>query len=377
MIRKIILGVLLYTAVISFSNRQAKPPASFGPAPNENQMRCQKREYYVSSETTLPIADFPEAGISNGIITAKIYLPDPEEGYYRSTRFDWSGAVYSLNYKGHDFYGSWFDRIDPEVINWVHKGQEIVSGPCSALFGPVDEFQTPLGYNEAKPGGKFIKLGVGVLKRDAGNYNRFQPYDVINSGKWSVRKNKSSVEFTQELSDPDLGYAYIYKKVVRLEKGRPEMIIQHSLKNTGQKPIQSDVYNHNFIVLDRQAPGPDFTISVPYNIKTNRPPDKNLAEVRDNQVVYLKTLSGEDEVAVPIQGFTDNISDTEVIIENKKVGAGVKITGDRPLIRNLLWSVRSVLAVEPYIEIDIEPGSEFTWKNKLEYYTIPVDQSHY
>jgi len=123
------LGVLLYTAVISFSNRQAKPPASFGPAPNENQMRCQKREYYVSSETTLPIADFPEAGISNGIITAKIYLPDPEKGYYRSTRFDWSGAVYSLNYKGHDFYGSWFDRIDPEVINWVHKGQEIVSGP--------------------------------------------------------------------------------------------------------------------------------------------------------------------------------------------------------------------------------------------------------
>ncbi len=325
-------------------------------------------------ETILSLAAPPEASISNGIITAKVYLPDPERGYYRSTRFDWSGAVYSLNYKGHDFYGTWYDRIDPEVINWVHRGQEIVSGPCSALFGPVDEFQTPLGYNEANPGGKFIKIGVGVLKRDSGDYNRFQPYDVINSGKWSVRINKSSVEFTQELNDPDLGYAYIYKKVVRLEKGSPEMVIQHSLKNAGQRSIQSDVYNHNFVVLDKQAPGPDFNIRVPYQIRVNRPPDNNLAEVVDNRVVYLKTLSGKDEVVVPIQGFTDNLSDTEIIIENKKVGAGMKITGDRPLIRNLLWSVRTVLAFEPYIGLDIAPGVEFTWKNSIKYYTIEDDK---
>src|SRR5882757_8273928 len=50
-------------------------------------------------------AEFPQAKISNGQITAKIYLPDAKNGYYRSTRFDWSGAVYSLQYKGHDFYG--------------------------------------------------------------------------------------------------------------------------------------------------------------------------------------------------------------------------------------------------------------------------------
>jgi hypothetical protein len=50
-----------------------------------------------------------------------------------------------LPYKGHDFYGTWFDRIDPKVINWIHQRPEIVSGLCSALFGPVDEFQTVLG----------------------------------------------------------------------------------------------------------------------------------------------------------------------------------------------------------------------------------------
>ena len=59
------------------------------------------------------------------------------------------------------------------------------------------------------------------------------------------------------------GYAYLYRKVVRLAKGKPEMEIEHSLKNTGRLAIVSTVYNHNFVVLDKQPPGPDFTFKVP------------------------------------------------------------------------------------------------------------------
>lgn len=319
-------------------------------------------------------ADFPRAEISNGQITAKIYLPDARNGYYRSTRFDWSGAIYSLQYKGHEFYENWIDRIDPKVINWVHQGSEIVSGPCSALAGPVDEFQTVLGWNEAKPGGTFIKIGVGVLRKTEGNYNRFFPYNVVDSGKWSVRKESDSIEFTQELNEPASGYGYVYRKVVRLAKGKPEMVIEHSLKNTGRLAIQSTVYNHNFVVLDKQPPGPDFTLRFPFQIKTMRQPNKELAEVRGNQIVFMRPLAGEDEVAVPIQGFSDSVKDTEIIIENRKVGAGMRITGDRPLVRSLLWSIRTVLAIEPYISMDIGPGGEFTWKNIYEYYTIPRGQ---
>jgi hypothetical protein len=318
----------------------------------------------------LRAAGYPEAEISNGQVTAKMYLPDAKDGYYRSTRFDWSGAVYSLQYKGHNYYGVWYDRIDPKVINWVYQGSEIVSGPCSALAGPVDEFEKVLGWDEAKPGGTFIKIGVGVLRKGEGNYNRFVPYEVLNSGKWTVKKHKDSVEFSQELSDPDTGYGYSYRKVVRLEKGKPELVIEHSLKNTGQKLISSNVYNHNFVVLDHQPPGPDFTFKVPFQIQASRPPNKALAEVKGNEIDYAKPLSGQDQVAVPIQGFSDDAKDTEIVIENKKVGAGLKIHTDRPLVRDLLWSIRTVLAIEPYIGIDIQPGAEYTWKNTIDYYTM-------
>ena len=316
-------------------------------------------------------ADYPQATISNGQITARVYLPDAKNGYYRSTRFDWSGAVYSLRYKGHQYYGTWYDRVDPTVINWVYQGGQIVSGPCSALAGPVDEFQTPLGWDDAIPGGTFIKIGVGVLRKSQGSYNRYYPYQVVDPGKWTVKKHGDSIEFQQDLSDPAAGYGYVYRKVVRLVKGMPEMVIERSLRNTGRREIKSTTYDHNFMVIDRQPPGPDFTFKVPFQIQTPRPPDKRLAEVSGNKIVYNKVLSGEDQVAVPIQGFSDSPKDTEIIIENRKAGAGVRISGNRPLVRDLLWSIRTVLAVEPYIAVDVQPGAEFTWKNTYEYYTIP------
>jgi hypothetical protein len=41
---------------------------------------------------------FPRAEIGNGVLTAKPYLPDSENGYYRGTRFDWPGNMPSLEY---------------------------------------------------------------------------------------------------------------------------------------------------------------------------------------------------------------------------------------------------------------------------------------
>ncbi len=52
------------------------------------------------------------------------------------------------------------------------------------------------------------------------------------------------------------------------------------------------------------------------------------------------------------------------------------ITGDRPLAKMALWSIRSVLSVEPFIDISVEPGAESTWKYGYEYYTLPHSSGH-
>ena len=177
----------------------------------------------------LSAADFPQAQIKNGQIRATLCLPDAHKGYYRGTRFDWSGVIFSLEYKGHNYYGPWFDKTDPKVRDFVYDGPAIVAGACSAITGPAEEFLTnnrALGYDEAKAGGTFIKIGVGVLRKpDAGNYDRFKLYEMVDPGKWTVKKNSDSIQFTQAVTDPSSGYAYIYRKTVRLTKGKPEMVL--------------------------------------------------------------------------------------------------------------------------------------------------------
>ena len=49
----------------------------------------------------------------------------------------------------------------------------------------------------------------------------------------------------------------------------------------------------------------------------------------------------------------------------------MSIEGDRPLQRVALWSIRTVMAVEPFVGVAIEPGSEFTWKSTYRYFTLP------
>jgi len=329
---------------------------------------------FAMASSNIANAQTPQTEISNGVIKAQIYLPDAVKGYYRGTRFDWSGAVGSLEYKGHDYYGSWFTKFEAGVHDFVFRGQEIVAGECSAIRGPVEEFsvEEPLGYDEAKPGQTFVKIGVGVLRKpDDRKYDNYRLYDIVDSGNWRAHSKPDSVEFVQRIEDPSSGYSYVYTKVVRLVPGKPEMIVGHSLKNTGKRAIQTSVFCHNFLVLDKQPIGPDFVISVPFDIKTSEPPDRKLAEISGKEILYRKQLEGEETVALPVQGFGKTDADYSITVENKRIGAGMTVTGDRPLADMALWSIRSVLAMEPFVGISIEPGHEFDWKYHYSYYTIP------
>jgi hypothetical protein len=320
----------------------------------------------------LPAADFPSHEIKNNQIKAKIYLPDAKNGFYRSTRFDWSGVIGSLEYKGHNYYGPWFTKIT-DVYDFGYEGEEVVSAPFTAMVGPGEEFGA-IGYNDVKAGGTFIKPGVGVLRRaDDTVYNHSKTYEIVDGGKWTVKKNGDSVEFAQAVNDPSSGYGYVYTKTVRLTKGKAQMTLEHTLKNTGTRQIQSNVYDHNFLVLDKQAPGPDFEISFPFQLQARNVPNKELGEIRGNQIAYVKTLEKQDRMTTSVTGFGDTPKDYDIRVENKKVGAGVHITGDRPLSRVGYWSIKTVMAVEPYIDIVVEPGKDLAWMYTYDYYTIPAD----
>ena len=113
-------------------------------------------------------------------------------------------------------------------------------------------------------------------------------------------------------------------------------------------------------------------ITVPFQIQTGLPPKKELAEIRGNQIVYLKTLKDQEVVATALSGFSDSSKDNEIRIEDSRVGAGMKVTADRPLSSASLWSIRTVMAMEPFVSVAIEPTKEFSWNSTYDYYTLPT-----
>ena len=209
---------------------------------------------------------YPTHQITNGEIAATIYLPDAKNGFYTTTRFDWSGAIGSLKYKGHEYYGIWFSKItDIYDFGYEGPGKDVISADFTAMVGPAEEFGA-LGYDDVPAGGLFVKPGIGALKRDEMNYNHSRPYVIANGGKWDVKTSRDAVEFTHTLSEPSINFGYVYTKVVRLTPGKPQMTISHVMRNTGAKPIVTNVYNHNFTTIDMQPTGPDVEITVPWTM---------------------------------------------------------------------------------------------------------------
>jgi len=307
---------------------------------------------------TLGAADYPETTIRNGEIQAKILLPDPARGYYRGTRFDWSGVIASLQYKGHEYFGQWFEKYDPKLHD--------------AIMGPVEEFRSAdggLGYAAAKVGETFVRIGVGTVRKpQEDQFQPFRTYDIVNGGKWAVSKGADRVEFTHTLTDGE-GYAYVYRKVVSLTKGAPQLVIDHSLKNTGKKEIDTSVYDHNFFVIDGMPTGPDSSVTFPFELHAEREL-KGVAETRGGTVRYNRELAKGESVFTELQGFGNQAFDYDIRIENRKAGAGVHIVGDHPLEKVVYWSIRTTTCPEPYIHLNIPPGQEQRWRITYDFYTL-------
>lgn len=304
-----------------------------------------------------PDADAPDApavSISNGLVSAILYLPDPERGYYRATRFDWSGVIADLQAGGHSYFGRWFPTYDPRTHD--------------AISGPVQEFVTGQGFEAAGPGDTFVKIGVGVLRKPAVAARGFATLDIVDGGTWSTRIQPDAVEFIHEVNDPASGYGYRYSKTVALLPGKTQMTLTHRLESTGVHAIDTEMYNHNFVVLDGQPSGPDVQVRVPFTLVASNVRG-DAVQVNGDRIDYLKPI--ETSVRMQLKGFSSSTADYDIRVENRKTGAGVRVTSDRPLSDMVFWSSPKAICPEAYIHVHAERDQPMTWTTTYDFYALP------
>jgi len=183
----------------------------------------------------------------------------------------------------------------------------------------------------------------------------------VDGGKWKVKRNATSIRFSQTISDKQTGYGYAYTKQVALTPGRAQMTISHTLRNTGSKPIKGMVYDHNFMRWDNEAPNPDYRVLFAFDPKIQEMPADMLLALNGRTLTFTRAMVDRDAMRVTPEGFGSTAADYDFRVENKKLGIGLRLSADQPLAQMAVWGIRTVFAVEPFISYDVQPHSEFSW----------------
>jgi hypothetical protein len=70
----------------------------------------------------------------------------------------------------------------------------------------------------------------------------------------------------------------------------------------------------------------------------------------------------------PIQGFGKEPKDYDVRVESRRTDAGFRVTSDTAPASIGFWSIRSVISVEPFVDLGTDPGKTTTWRYVYTYY---------
>jgi len=300
--------------------------------------------------SNLPNSDHPKAELSNGLLDAVLYLPDKDNGYYRSSRFDWAGVIGCVSYKGHTYFGQWFPKYDP-LLN-------------DSIEGPVEEFRAPsseIGYDDAANNGRFLKIGVGVLKKvDESAYKFGTFYPILDTGVRTTKVGKRSVTFTQ-IIHTDFGYAYKYEKTVVLDKHGAVLTLKHKLKNLGTKTLETDVYDHDFFMLDNKPTGAGMVVKLGFNPVPDKP-FPSVVTVSGNQIAFNMAPARRNSAQGYLTGYTGAPGEYHISLEDTNTHVGVEQTSTSPLSKFYFWSTPKTICPEAYIHIHVAPGKTQEWE---------------
>jgi hypothetical protein len=313
---------------------------------------CSFGVVLAGAQTRPDLSQYPAATLSSKELRASFYLPDSEKGYYRGTRFDWSGLISKVEWRGHSFFCE-FREQQHDPLN--HDD----------ICGTAEEFgmtSTPLGFSDARAGDPFVKIGIGILERSSDpDYAFWQKYPVVRAGGWNITRKSSRVDFAQALQGPGR-WGYAYTKSIRLDDKTHTLTITRRLKNTGTDRLQTDHYGHNFLKIDDVPAGPDYVLEFPFQPRFGEgSKPEGCVEIRNKSLVFLKEVPPDKSVWVRLEGF-DGRQDNQIRLVNRRSGAAMTIITDQPPLRMVFYSSGGVLAPEPFVKMDLDPGQTKEWK---------------
>lgn len=286
--------------------------------------------------------------ISNNTLKITLHEPDGENGYYRGTRFDWAGVFESVEYRGCNYAEPWFEKYNPVAHD--------------AVCGPAEEF-SPIGVEDVAAGELFLKIGVGMLEKMEGEYDRFKLHRILDPGTRTQEVTEDSIIQTHHL-DSAQGYAYEYVKEICLT-GEDSFRISHRLINKGTKIFKGDVYNHNFFTLGLLETGTSRQLDFPFKPEGDWRAEYSEVGFTDSGIRFTRTLKkGESVYTGNIHEAGKGLSGTpgSFVLFETQTGRGVRAKCTLPMTKAVFWSYHLIACIEPYVDFNVAPGETFEFE---------------
>ena len=273
---------------------------------------------------------------------------------YQFSRFDWTGKIAAVKYKGIFVSGT-------EKLN--HKDSMIYGKGFYNEFG-IDR---PIDYEDTKEGDYFHKIGIGLLKKEGEHYQFSHRYE-IEPAEYIITKETNKLII--ECSAPKVnGYSYELKKVIELlESG---FVIHYHLRNTGKKTIMTNEYTHNFLAINKEFMGSHYILKFPFQIKpelfgaTVNPEEKVV--IRQNEITFNATPNE--------QFFFSNLSGNENIdayweLINTKSKIGISEKASFKTSKVNVWGWKHVISPELFFDLKVGPNQVVQWSRTYTVFEI-------
>ena len=283
--------------------------------------------------------------------TIQLEINEPGENY-RGSRFDWTGQITQILYKNkHTFCTN--ETTRPEELNILGRGLYNEFG----IDAPVDYLDCPLG-------GKFHKIGVGLLTRKTGEpYDFFTSYEVAPA-EFTIQKMQDTVSFEVN-AKPERGYCYKLLKTITLSES--SFIIRYELTNTGEQSITTNEYVHNFLAINHKPIDANCQLKFPFVLN----PQTFGAVVNSKQEVYFDGNSMRWNKPATETYYFSHVNPPDMktgswILENQLDKIEIRESVNFNLLRINVWGTVHVVSPEIFYPIDLLPGASCNWERKYE-----------
>lgn len=278
-------------------------------------------------------------------------IAEPGENPNTGFRFGRAAFIADITLDGERHFGA------NEPKNLIH--------PSSGGRGLCCEYTADLS-GEAAVGEYFPKLGVGLIRKEEEEpYCFHKRYRDVREYPVSIEKGRDWARFVTEPVSC-MGYAVREERKISVSGNRLTMEV--ILENTGEKPILTGEYCHNFLSIDGMAITPDYHLDLPglpelgvRDIPNLYPSPCNFHADGDG-IEILRSETAVSLAEIPLCGLDSKKQPFSWRLSHKGAKAAVSVEEYLVPSKITLWETDHIFSAEMEHTISLAPGENKSWK---------------